>query len=89
MDWAMKPLYPAMSPGFRGRLSVRRAFTLQHVKSTLEPPDTRTRNSLATGSSRRPIVMERRHWFGNRLRWAAEVVREERAHRRNQQEKLF
>jgi hypothetical protein len=33
--------------------------------------------------------MERRHWFGNRLRWAAEVVREERALRRNRQEKLF
>jgi hypothetical protein len=33
--------------------------------------------------------MERRHWFGNRLRWAAQVVREERIQRRNKQEKLF
>jgi hypothetical protein len=33
--------------------------------------------------------MERRHWFGNRLRWAAQVVREDRRRRRNPQQKLF
>jgi|GEM_PF-4606340 hypothetical protein len=33
--------------------------------------------------------MERKHLFGNRLRWAAQVIREERAQRRNKQQKLF
>jgi len=33
--------------------------------------------------------MERRHWFGNRLRYATQVVRAEKARRRNRQEKLF
>jgi hypothetical protein len=33
--------------------------------------------------------MERRHLFGNRLRWAAQVVRMERERRRHKQEKLF
>jgi hypothetical protein len=33
--------------------------------------------------------MERRHLFGNRLRWAAEVIRAEKDRRRNRQAKLF
>jgi hypothetical protein len=33
--------------------------------------------------------MERRHPFGNRLRWAAHIIREERNRRRHRQEKLF
>jgi len=33
--------------------------------------------------------MERRHLFGNRLRWAAAVVRAEKDRRRNRQETLF
>jgi hypothetical protein len=33
--------------------------------------------------------MERRHLFGNRLRWAAAVIRQERERRRYKQEKLF
>jgi hypothetical protein len=89
MDWALWPLFAGKSPGSGGRLSVRGAFNLEHVKSILEQPDTRTRNSPANGNPPRPIVMERRHWFGNRLRWAAEVVREDRNRRRNQQQKLF
>jgi hypothetical protein len=33
--------------------------------------------------------MEHRHWFGNRLRYAAQVVRAEKARRRNRQQKLL
>ncbi|MFL5833226.1 MAG: hypothetical protein ACJ76B_04505 [Solirubrobacterales bacterium] len=58
------------------------------MKSTMEPPDTRPDKNSAD-EARPPIVMERRHLFGNRLRWAAQVIREERMQRRNKQQKLF
>ena len=82
MDFAEKERQP------RGRLSVRRALILVHVKSTLERSDIHTDRNQPPGGSPRP-VMERRHMFGNRLRWAAAVVRAEKDRRRNRQEKLF
>jgi len=54
----------------------------------MEPPDTRPDKNSAE-EARAPIVMERKHLFGNRLRWAAQVIREDRRRRRNQQQKLF
>jgi hypothetical protein len=54
----------------------------------MEKPDTRVQRNPRPGDIPRP-VMERRHWFGNRLRYAAAVVRADRARRRNRQEKLF
>jgi len=58
------------------------------VKSTLERSDNRTQKDLPYEEIPRPR-MERRHWFGNRLRYAAQVVLAEKARRRNRQEKLF
>jgi hypothetical protein len=58
------------------------------VKSTMEPRDTRP-DKHSADEARPPIVMERKHLFGNRLRWAAQVIRAERIQRRNKQQKLF
>jgi len=55
----------------------------------MEPRDTRADKHPPHRGARPPIVMERKHLFGNRLRWAAQVIREERAQRRNKQQKLF
>jgi len=54
----------------------------------MEQSDIRTQRNPRPGEDLRP-VMEHRHWFGNRLRYAAAVVRAERVRRRNRQEKLF
>ncbi|HEX5594372.1 MAG TPA: hypothetical protein VFX35_13630 [Solirubrobacterales bacterium] len=58
------------------------------MKPTMEQPDIHIQGNPRPGEPSRP-VMEHRHWFGNRLRYAAAVVRAERARRRNRQEKLF
>jgi len=54
----------------------------------MEQSDIHAQRNTRPGEIPRP-VMEHRHWFGNRLRYAAAVVRAERTRRRNRQEKLF
>jgi hypothetical protein len=54
----------------------------------MEQTDIHTQRNPPPGDFPR-LVMERRHLFGNRLRWAAAVIRQERERRRYKQEKLF
>jgi hypothetical protein len=54
----------------------------------MEQSDIHAQRNPYAEDSPRP-VMERRHLFGNRLRWAAAVIRQERQRRRYKQEKLF
>jgi len=54
----------------------------------LEQSDIRHQKAQPHEEIPRP-TMERRHWFGNRLRYTAQVIRVEKARRRNRQQKLF